>query len=399
MKSVDSNKNKKKNNSVDDGEANTIKSKALAKKKYKKPVPKKNKSELKPKEKSKNISGNKVELPNKKKNNSVDDGEANTIKSKALAKKKYKKPVPKKNKSELKPKEKSRIISGNKTESPNKNKTKIKKIVKTNVKSKLSIPDKNDTSDAKKVENNHQKKDKNVFSNEDSKPEELDDNNSNELEFNSNIIFFNDEHLSAAKQIITQLKSEDPYSFISSMNDSYAKYYKEIIINHLKNVEKIKLIYFDPEFGTNLVTLINKEIIKITITDIESSIQTNERKILVIDNENIMESLDWDLVDIIQKELKISNIGFISILPNSFVNEITKGNRKFISKFKIFDFPPISQSDKLDFDSKRSDQSNLDEILMPFCRIDSLSDKLESNSELAHEIGIWSKVWKKLSKK
>ena len=399
MKSVDSNKNKKKNNSVDDGEANTIKSKALAKKKYKKPVPKKNKSALKPKEKSKNISGNKTESPNKKKNNSVDDGEENTIKSKALAKKKYKKPVPKKNKSALKPKEKSRIISGNKTESSNKNKTKIKKIVKTNVKSKLSIPDKNDTSDAQKVENNHQKKDKNVFSNEDSKPEELDDNNSNELEFNSNIIFFNDEHLSAAKQIITELKSEDPYSFISSMNDSYAKYYKEIIINHLKNVEKIKLIYFDPEFGTNLVTLINKEIIKITITDIESSIQTNERKILVIDNENIMESLDWDLVDIIHKELKISNIGFISILPNSFNNEITKGNRKFISKFKIFDFPPISQSDKLDFDSKRSDQSNLDEILMPFCRIDSLSDKFESNSELAHEIGIWSKIWKKLSKK
>ena len=335
---------------------------------------------------------------NKKKNNSVDDGEANTIKSKALAKKKYKKPVPKKNKSELKPKEKSKNISGNKTESPNKNKTKIKKIVKTNVKSKLVIPGKNDTSDAPKIENNHQKKDKNVFSNEDSKPEELDDNNSNKLEFNSDIIFFNDEHLLAAKQIITELKSEDPYCFISSMNDSYAKYYKEIIINHLKNVEKIKLIYFDPEFGTNLVTLINKEIIKISITDIESSIQTNERKILVIDNENIMESLDWNLVDIIHKELKISNIGFISILPNSFNNEISKGNRKFISKFKIFDFPPISQSDKLDFDSKRSDQSNLDEILMPFCRIDSLSDKLESNSELAHEIGIWSKIWKKLKK-
>jgi hypothetical protein len=143
-----------------------------------------------------------------------------------------------------------------------------------------------------------------------------DGKNSSYLEpFDEKVLFLADRHKSMTSDVISCLKSNTPFCFLGSEIASYGEHYKEIVIDHLKVKEKIKLLYFDPKFGDDLAAIINKELECIDISLLGALDSSIQRKILIIDNENFAKNLDWELIDSLRLELKVVNIGVFGAAP------------------------------------------------------------------------------------
>ena len=163
--------------------------------------------------------------------------------------------------------------------------------------------------------------------------------------YSEKTLFLKEDHKSAVDNIVLCLKSEAPFCFIKSDKESYLDYYKEIVIDFFKLEGEIKLLYFDPKFGDDLSSIINKELEELDIGLIGSSRLHESRKILIIDNENFSNRLDWELIDSLRLELKSANIGVFSISPNFLDDELKFKTSSIISKFNVFNFSKLKKSE------------------------------------------------------
>ena len=173
--------------------------------------------------------------------------------------------------------------------------------------------------------------------------------------YDEDILFLTDRHRSMVNDVISCLKSNSPFCFLGSELTSYHEYYKEIIIDHVKIKEGIELLYFDPKFGDDLSVIINKELKDVDISLIGSLNLSIPRKILIIDNENFANNLDWELFDSLRLELKVVNIGVFSITP-AVLNDKIKSTST-VSNFKAFYLPVIKKSELKELDEYVSKHS------------------------------------------
>lgn len=216
------------------------------------------------------------------------------------------------------------------------------------------------------------------------------------------ILFLNSQHKSVIEDIISCLKSEAPFCFLSSEIRSYIEYYKEIVIDHFKNRKEIKLLYFDPKFGDDLSVVINKELESIDISLIGVSKVTESRKILVIDNEDFASHLDWELIDSLRVELKAANIGVFSINPTFLDDNVKTKTASIVSSFKCFDFPKIKKNElkKLnEYISGRPDEAKLTEILSNILVGVSAKDPNNEDSSETDKRGIFQRARKFILRK
>jgi hypothetical protein len=173
--------------------------------------------------------------------------------------------------------------------------------------------------------------------------------------YDEDILFLTDRHRSMVNDVISCLKSNSPFCFLGSELTSYHEYYKEIIIDHVKIKEGIELLYFDPKFGDDLSVIINKELKDVDISRIGALNSSIPRKILIIDNENFANNLDWELFDSLRLELKVVNIGVFSITP-AVLNDKIKSTST-VSNFKAFYLPVIKKSELKELDEYVSKHS------------------------------------------
>ena len=80
------------------------------------------------------------------------------------------------------------------------------------------------------------------------------------LQWKSDVNFFCEQHKRVMAQILAGTKSDKPFCVLDSSGVAYQDFYKEILISELKDDENIRLLFFDPKFGDDLVKLINKEL-------------------------------------------------------------------------------------------------------------------------------------------
>ena len=184
--------------------------------------------------------------------------------------------------------------------------------------------------------------------------------------YREEILFLKEEHMSVVDKIVSCLQSDAPFCFINSEKESYLDYYKEIVIDLLKRGGKTKLLYFDPKFGDDLSSILNKELEELDIGLIGSSHLHETRKILIIDNENFSNRLDWELIDSLRAELKSANVGVFSINPNFPDGELKLKISSIISKFSVFTLAKLKKSElkKLkEYISERPEKEKLLAIL------------------------------------
>jgi len=178
---------------------------------------------------------------------------------------------------------------------------------------------------------------------------DLDKKNASHLEpYDEDILFLTDKHRSTINDLISCLKSNSPFCFLGSEATSYHEYYKEIIINHIRVKEKIDLLYFDPKFGDDLSVIINKELKNVDISLIGSLNSGISRKVLIIDNENFANDLDWELIDSLRLELKVVNIGVFCVAPAVLIDKVKSTST--VSNFKAFYLPEIKKSELKELD-------------------------------------------------
>ena len=75
-----------------------------------------------------------------------------------------------------------------------------------------------------------------------------------------NEFFLTEQHEATISDALTCLKSDAPFCFLQSEEESYLDYYKEVLIALLKSESEIELMYFDPKFGDDLAVIVNKEL-------------------------------------------------------------------------------------------------------------------------------------------
>ena len=173
--------------------------------------------------------------------------------------------------------------------------------------------------------------------------------------YDEDILFLTDRHRSMVNDVISCLKSNSPFCFLGSELTSYHEYYKEIIIDHVKIKEGIELLYFDPKFGDDLSVIINKELKDVDISLIGAINSSIPRKILIIDNENFANNLDWELFDSLRLELKVVNIGVFGITPAVLDDKVKSTST--VSNFKAFYLPAIKKSELKELDEYVSKHS------------------------------------------
>ena len=159
-------------------------------------------------------------------------------------------------------------------------------------------------------------------------------------------LYFTEQHKIAISEALTCLKSDTPFCFFQSEEESYLDYYKEVLITLLKNESEIELMYFDPKFGDDLSAMVNKELEDIDISLIGVAKTDRTRKILIVDNEKSAKNLDWELIDSLRLELKASNIGAFSIDPRTGSDESNLETRTALDSFVCFNFKKMNKQEK-----------------------------------------------------
>jgi hypothetical protein len=230
---------------------------------------------------------------------------------------------------------------------------------------------------------------------------DLDKKNASYLEpYDEDILFLTDRHRSIVNDVISCLKSNSPFCFLGSESTFYHEYYKEIIIDHIKINEEIELLYFDPKFGDDLSAIVNKELKNVDISLIGSLNSGISRKILIIDNENFANDLDWELFDSLRLELKVVNIGVFGITPAVLHDKVKSIST--VSNFKAFYLPTIKKSELKELDEYVSKHSyktkhlkTLSSLFMKGSGKD-LSGRKPSSEENA---GFWHKLREYITRK
>jgi len=230
---------------------------------------------------------------------------------------------------------------------------------------------------------------------------DLDRKNASYLEpYDEDILFLSDRHRSIVNDVISCLKSNSPFCFLGSESTSYREYYKEIIIDHIKIKEEIELLYFDPKFGDDLSVIINKELKNVDISLIGALNSSISRKILIIDNENFANNLDWELFDSLRLELKVVNIGVFCITPSVLDDKVKSTST--VSNFKAFYLPTIKKSELKELDEyvakhsyKTKHLETLSSLFMKGSGKD-LSDRKRASKESA---GFWHKFREYITRK
>ena len=223
---------------------------------------------------------------------------------------------------------------------------------------------------------------------------DLDRKNASYIEpYGEDILFLSDRHKSMVNEVVSCLKSNSPFCFLGSEAASYHEYYKEIIIDHIKIKEKIELLYFDPKFGDDLSVIINKELKNVDISLIGSLNTSISRKILIIDNENFANDMDWELIDSLRLELKVINIGVFAITPAVLGGKVKSVSS--VSNFKAFYLPAIIKSElkKIDeYVSKHSYKNKHLETLSSLLMKGSGNDLSGRNPPAGEVAGFWHKL-------
>jgi len=230
---------------------------------------------------------------------------------------------------------------------------------------------------------------------------DLDRKNASYLEpYDEDILFLTDRHRSMVNDVISCLKSISPFCFLGSESTSYHEYYKEIIIDHIKIKEGIELLYFDPKFGDDLSVIINKELKDVDISLIGSLNLSIPRKILIIDNENFANNLDWELFDSLRLELKVVNIGVFGITPAVLDNKVKSIST--VSNFKAFYLPAIKKSELKELDeyvSKHSYKTKHLETLSSLFMKGSGEDLSGRQPSSEESSGFWHKLREHITRK
>ena len=230
---------------------------------------------------------------------------------------------------------------------------------------------------------------------------DLDRKNVSYLEpYGEDILFLTDRHKSIVNDVVSCLKSNSPFCFLGSESGSYHEYYKEIIIDHIKIKEQIELLYFDPKFGDDLSVIINKELKNVDISLIGALSSSISRKILIIDNENFANNLDWELFDSLRLELKVVNIGVFCITPSVLDDKVKSTST--VSNFKAFYLPAIKKRELKELNEyvakhsyKTKHLETLSSLFMKGSGKD-LSDRKPASEESA---GFWHKFREYITRK
>ena len=161
-----------------------------------------------------------------------------------------------------------------------------------------------------------------------------------------NEFYLTAQHESTISDALTCLKSDAPFCFLQSEEESYLDYYKEVLIALLKSESEIELIYFDPKFGDDLAVIVNKELEDIDISLVGTSKTDRARKILVVDNESFAKNLDWELIDSLRLELKAANVGAFSIDPRSEHDESELEGGDALNSYKCVKFQKMTKQEQ-----------------------------------------------------
>ena len=158
--------------------------------------------------------------------------------------------------------------------------------------------------------------------------------------------YLTEQHKATISEALTCLKSDAPFCFLRSVEESYLGYYKEVLIALLKGESEIELMYFDPKFGDDLAVIVNKELEDIDISLVGTSKTDRARKILIVDNESFAKNLDWELIDSLRLELKSANVGAFSIDPRSEHDNPNLETNTALDSFECFTLNKMNKQEK-----------------------------------------------------
>jgi len=138
------------------------------------------------------------------------------------------------------------------------------------------------------------------------------------------------EHEDIISNIAKKLEGNICFIMLYSEDKNLSSYYKEVIVDLIKNQFELQILIFDSLSGPELLTIINQQIKNSTFKDLSGDSKNECYKYLVIDNEDNLTKLDWSLVEIIKKDFKFKKIGALAIRPDNFdAKKDTSINRCF----------------------------------------------------------------------
>jgi len=143
------------------------------------------------------------------------------------------------------------------------------------------------------------------------------------------------EHEDIISNIAKKLEGNICFIMLYSEDKNLSSYYKEVIVDLIKNQFELQILIFDSLSGPELLTIINQQIKNSTFKDLSGDSKNECYKYLVIDNEDNLTKIDWSLVEIIKKDFKFKKIGALAIRPDNF------DAKKDASINRCFDFYEI----------------------------------------------------------
>ena len=158
----------------------------------------------------------------------------------------------------------------------------------------------------------------------------------------SGVFYLNEEHKKVIHSIFVKLFSESPFCFLGSLDRALSEYYKEIIFDQIRKSNDLSILYFDPNSGPDLLTIINGALKKFDLGDMRFSEKNHKRTILALDNENFVKAADWELLDVLRVELKTADMGVFCIRPETLSNEFSDKVTQMIKKFQTFNIGTLS---------------------------------------------------------
>lgn len=158
----------------------------------------------------------------------------------------------------------------------------------------------------------------------------------------SDVFYLTEEHKRVVNALFAQLLTDSPFGFIGSLDKILSEYYKEIIFDQIRKSDYLSILYFDPNSGPDLLTMINGALKEFDLGEMEFSHNNHKRTILALDNENAIKASDWELLDVLRVELKKADIGAFCLRPETFGDDFVDKVTQIVKKFKYFNFESLS---------------------------------------------------------
>ncbi len=130
-------------------------------------------------------------------------------------------------------------------------------------------------------------------------------------------VYLTDTHLGSINDALNKL-DECRLITLTSENFAIARYYKELCVNRFRANSSVKVLCFDPLSGPDLLSVLNEQLAGLGLDEV--STQTREvlsakRAMLIIDNEDLVTTADWELIASLTSQLLGANIGVLCLLP------------------------------------------------------------------------------------